>query len=120
MFSTDDNKEALWKILLATDKPTFTNDRLLQSASGSVLSALVSLSEVLVLQHPEKMSEQLNTQYLSTLLYVCCHNNYTVRRQGQQSVKKIVSGLGGLTLALSMIDILSDLLGQQNWAEVSQ
>ena len=114
----DDNKESLWKVLLSSDKPTFTNDRLLQSAPIPALSALATLSEMLVLQHPEKMTDQLNEQYINTLLYVCCHNDYSSRKAGQQCVKKIVSGLGGLSLALSMISPLSNLLNQQNWSEV--
>lgn len=115
----DENRDSLWKVLLSSDKQLFTNDRLLQSAPVSVLSALATLSEMLVLQHPEKMTEKLNEQYISTLLYVCCHNDYSSRKTGQQCVKKIVSGLGGLSLALNMIDTLGKLLNQQNWSEVS-
>ena len=97
----------------------FCNERLLSSTSDSVLCAIVLLTEGLVLQHPEKMPGQLTDQYLHSLLYTCCYHSYTVRKSGQQSVKKMVSGLAGLSLAIVMFNLLTQLLDQQNWTEVS-
>lgn len=84
-----------------------------------MLVAVVSLSEALIFQHPDRMSDSLTEQYLQSLLYACCYHSYPVRKYGQASVKKIVAGLGGLSLALIMSRLLNKLLDLQNWTEVS-
>lgn len=114
----ESGQESLWKILLNIEKQTFFNSRLLMNASNAVLCAIVQLSEVLVLQYPTKINNELTAKYLHCLLFVCCHHNYAVRRSAQISVKKIVAGLGGFSLAQVMLKELTDLLEQQNWAEV--
>ncbi|XP_067931600.1 stalled ribosome sensor GCN1-like [Watersipora subatra] len=110
--------QILWKVVLATDKPLLCNDRLLSSASDSVLRAIVSLSEMLVLEHPDKISVSLTELYLRCLLYASCHHSYSVRRSAKQTVKKVVAGLGGLTLSLVMLRLLLQLLDEQNWTEI--
>lgn len=100
------------------EQPIFSNDKLLSSAPDSVLSALVLLSEALILQYPDKMCDALTEHYLQSLLYACCHHSYALRKSAQMTAKKVVSGLGGVSLALILINLLNKLLHKQNWTRV--
>jgi len=71
-----------------------------------------------VSQYPEKLSPAMTEHYLSLLLYVCCHREYEARKTGQSAVRKLVAGLGGHTLTMTLLKLLLPLLDQQDWDEV--
>lgn len=105
-------------MLLSSETPLFSSEKLLTSAPDSALAALVALGELLVLQWPDKIDSALTSQYLSIVAFSSCHHSYTVRKAAKISMKKIVSGLGGLLLCLDLLSELRKLVNKQNWDKV--
>uniref|UniRef100_A0A8C4JSD7 GCN1 activator of EIF2AK4 n=1 Tax=Dromaius novaehollandiae TaxID=8790 RepID=A0A8C4JSD7_DRONO len=104
---TESKLSGFWQLILDEKKQIFTSEKFLQSASEEgILSFIVYPIVVsfyyLVLMRP--------TVYHRALVAVLMSRTWHVRRQAHQTVKKLLSSLGGYKLAYGLLEELKVVL----------
>ncbi|XP_063049670.1 stalled ribosome sensor GCN1 [Engraulis encrasicolus] len=88
-----------WKLLLDEKKPLFTTEKFLSQASDEALSTVLQLCERLFLDQPHRLNSTKSQMFYSALVWCLLCRSWPIRKRAQQSVKKLLSSLGGATLA---------------------
>eukprot|EP00069_Balaena_mysticetus_P007902 bmy_05738T0 len=111
-----------WQLILDEKKQVFTSDKFLLMASEDALCTVLHLTERLFLDHPHRLTGN-KVQYVGLdALSLCCRQyhralvavllsrTWHVRRQAQQTVRKLLSALGGFKLACGLLEELKTVL----------
>ncbi|XP_043924837.1 eIF-2-alpha kinase activator GCN1 [Protopterus annectens] len=94
---------SFWQIVLDEKKQVFTSEKYLSLASEDALCTILQLVERLLLDHPHRLPSTKSGMYHRALVTVLLHKTWRVRRAAQQTVKKLMSSLGGTTLAYGLL-----------------
>uniref|UniRef100_A0A8V5HHI1 Uncharacterized protein n=1 Tax=Melopsittacus undulatus TaxID=13146 RepID=A0A8V5HHI1_MELUD len=107
---TESKLSAFWQLVLDDKKQIFTSEKFLQSASEEAMCTVLQLTERLLLDHAQRLPESKVQQYHRALVAVLLSRNWNVRRQAHQTVKKLLSSLGGYKLAYGLLEELKVIL----------
>uniref|UniRef100_A0A8D0LAP4 GCN1 activator of EIF2AK4 n=1 Tax=Sphenodon punctatus TaxID=8508 RepID=A0A8D0LAP4_SPHPU len=106
----ESNLSSFWQLILEEKKQIFTSEKFLQSASEEALCTILQLTEQLLLDQAHRLPENKVQQYYRALVAVLLNRTWPVRRQAQQTVKKLLSSLEGYKLACGLLGELRAVL----------
>ncbi|KAK2498494.1 hypothetical protein MC885_005115 [Smutsia gigantea] len=99
-----------WQLIVDEKKQIFTSEKFLLMASEDALCTVLHLTERLFLDHPHRLTGNKVQQYHRALVAVLLSRTWRVRRQAQQTVRKLLSSLGGFKLAYGLLEELRAVL----------
>ncbi|XP_030646777.1 eIF-2-alpha kinase activator GCN1 [Chanos chanos] len=93
-----------WNLILDEKKPLFTTEKFLSQANEEALSTVLQLCERLFLDQPHRLSNNNKSQmyHQATVAVLLCRV-WRVRKRAHQAVKKLLSSLGGSSLAHGLL-----------------
>ncbi|XP_053784029.1 stalled ribosome sensor GCN1 [Desmodus rotundus] len=101
---------SFWQLIVDEKKQVFTSEKFLLLASEDALCTMLYLTERLFLDHPHRLVGSKVQQYHRALVAVLLSRTWHVRRQAQQTVRKLLSSLGGFKLAYGLLEELKTVL----------
>ncbi|XP_014444459.1 eIF-2-alpha kinase activator GCN1 [Tupaia chinensis] len=101
---------SFWQLIVDEKKQVFTSEKFLLMASEDALCTVLHLTERLFLDHAHRLTGSKVQQYHRVLVAVLLSRTWHVRRQAQQTVRKLLSSLGGLKLACGLLEELKTVL----------
>ncbi|KAK2523012.1 Gcn1 [Columba guinea] len=107
---TESKLSGFWQLILDEKKQIFTSEKFLQSASEEAMCTVLQLTERLLLDHAQRLPESKVQQFHRALVAVLLSRTWHVRRQAHQTVKKLLSSLGGYKLAYGLLEELKVVL----------
>ncbi|MBN3289218.1 GCN1 kinase, partial [Polypterus senegalus] len=99
-----------WQLILDEKKQVFTSEKFLSVASEEALCSLLQLVERLLLDHQHRFPENKAQLYHRALVTILLSKSWNVRKQAQQTTKKLLGALGGIRLAYGMLEELNTFL----------
>ncbi|KAG8455790.1 hypothetical protein GDO86_001836 [Hymenochirus boettgeri] len=99
-----------WQILTDEKKQIFTSEKFISSASEDSLCTLLQLSERLLLDQNHRLPYTKSQPYCRALICILLNRSWKVRRQAHQTIKKLLSSLGGAELGKSILIELKYML----------
>ncbi|KAM9331114.1 stalled ribosome sensor GCN1 isoform 2-T2 [Gastrophryne carolinensis] len=99
-----------WQLLSDEKKQIFTSEKFLSSASEESLSTLLQLCERLLLDHIHRLPDTRAQPYYHALITVLLSRSWKVRKQCQQTIKKLLASLGGTKLLHGLLAELKGVL----------
>ncbi|XP_029423052.1 eIF-2-alpha kinase activator GCN1 isoform X3 [Nannospalax galili] len=99
-----------WQLVVDEKKQIFTSEKFLLMASEDALCTVLHLTERLFLDHPHRLTGGKVQQYYRVLVAVLLSRTWHVRRQAQQTVRKLLSSLGGIKVAYGLLEELKTVL----------
>ncbi|XP_053444213.1 eIF-2-alpha kinase activator GCN1 isoform X1 [Nycticebus coucang] len=109
---------SFWQLIVDEKKQIFTSEKFLLMASEDALCTVLHLTERLFLDHPHRLtgnkvqviSPCACRQYHRALVAVLLSRTWHVRKQAQQTVRKLLSSPGGFKLAYGLLEELKTVL----------
>uniref|UniRef100_A0A8C2VN10 GCN1 activator of EIF2AK4 n=1 Tax=Chinchilla lanigera TaxID=34839 RepID=A0A8C2VN10_CHILA len=101
---------SFWQLVVDEKKQIFTSEKFLLMASEDALCTVLHLTERLFLDHSHRLTGSKVQQYHRALVAVLLSRTWHVRRQAQQTVRKLLSSLGGFKLACGLLEELKTVL----------
>ncbi|XP_050410272.2 eIF-2-alpha kinase activator GCN1 [Patella vulgata] len=109
-----------WSIVTNTNKQLLVNEKFLSAATDETLQSIVTLSERLILDFPQKMKDSVCKPYHKALIYCLTRNSWCVRKTAMASIKRILSLLSGTNIPLDLIAELGELIETQKVSDYQQ
>ncbi|XP_013411317.1 eIF-2-alpha kinase activator GCN1 [Lingula anatina] len=109
-----------WTIILDSEKQLFLNEKFLSSASDDTLQSLVTLTERLILDHPQRVTDKISQAYYRALIYGLTHGTWQLRKHSKASARKLLSILGGAKIAVGLVQEFRKLLAEQKVEELKK
>ncbi|XP_031350613.1 eIF-2-alpha kinase activator GCN1-like [Photinus pyralis] len=100
-------------ILFDMDKQLFVSEKFLATASDDALIQVMQLCELLLLEYPEKFNGKAAPLYRAVLICMTS-SSAVVRKKCLPAVQRIVSGLGGTTIAQALLRDFLKLIDSKN------
>ncbi|XP_026072938.1 eIF-2-alpha kinase activator GCN1-like [Carassius auratus] len=94
---------SFWNLILDEKKPLFTTDKFLSQASEEALCTVLLLCERLFLDQPQRLNSSKSQMYHQATVMALLSRLWRVRKRAQQTVKKLLSSLGGSSLAHGLL-----------------
>uniref|UniRef100_A0A672LD03 GCN1 activator of EIF2AK4 n=1 Tax=Sinocyclocheilus grahami TaxID=75366 RepID=A0A672LD03_SINGR len=92
---------SFWNLILDEKKPLFTTEKFLSQASEEALCTILLLCERLFLDQPQRLNN--SKMYHQATVMALLSRLWHVRKRAQQTVKKLLSSLGGSSLAHGLL-----------------
>ncbi|KAL8584762.1 hypothetical protein ACOMHN_035681 [Nucella lapillus] len=109
-----------WSMVLEPGKQWMVTDKFLTSASDETLCSLVAIIERLILDFPNKLTEGVSQPYYRAIIFCLTHRSWAVRSVAMPTVRKLLTMLGGASIALALIAEFKAVLETQNLAELKK
>ncbi|XP_012704734.2 eIF-2-alpha kinase activator GCN1 isoform X1 [Fundulus heteroclitus] len=100
---TEAKFSSFWNLILDEKKPLFTTEKFLSQGSEETLLAVLQLCERLFLDHAHRLNASKSQMYHYATVAVLLSQSWRVRKRAQQSVRKLLSSLGGSNLARGLL-----------------
>uniref|UniRef100_A0A7N6ASL0 TOG domain-containing protein n=1 Tax=Anabas testudineus TaxID=64144 RepID=A0A7N6ASL0_ANATE len=94
---------SFWNIALDEKKPLFTTEKFLSQATEETLLTVLLLCERLFLDHAHRLNNSKSQMYHHAIVAVLLSRSWRVRKRAQQTIKKLLSSLGGSSLAHGLL-----------------
>uniref|UniRef100_A0A671S6H6 EIF-2-alpha kinase activator GCN1-like n=1 Tax=Sinocyclocheilus anshuiensis TaxID=1608454 RepID=A0A671S6H6_9TELE len=94
---------SFWNLILDEKKPLFTTEKFLSQASEEALCTVLLLCERLFLDQPQRLNNSKSQMYHQATVMALLSRLWRVRKRAQQAVKKLLSSLGGSSLAHGLL-----------------
>ncbi|XP_073675995.1 stalled ribosome sensor GCN1 [Garra rufa] len=94
---------SFWNLILDEKKPLFTTEKFLSQASEEALCTVLLLCERLFLDQPQRLNNSKSQMYHQATMMALLSRLWRVRKRAQQTVKKLLSSLGGSGLAHGLL-----------------
>uniref|UniRef100_A0A9J7XAY8 GCN1 activator of EIF2AK4 n=1 Tax=Cyprinus carpio carpio TaxID=630221 RepID=A0A9J7XAY8_CYPCA len=94
---------SFWNLILDEKKPLFTTEKFLSQASEEALCTVLLLCERLFLDQPQRLNNSKSQMYHQATMMALLSRLWRVRKRAQQTVKKLLSSLGGSSLAHGLL-----------------
>uniref|UniRef100_A0A3Q3F6D5 GCN1 activator of EIF2AK4 n=1 Tax=Kryptolebias marmoratus TaxID=37003 RepID=A0A3Q3F6D5_KRYMA len=94
---------SFWNLILDEKKPLFTTEKFLSQASEETLLTVLLLCERLFLDHAHRLNTSKSQMYHYATVAVVLSRSWRVRKRAQQTVRKLLSSLGGSSLAHGLL-----------------
>ncbi|XP_069022317.1 stalled ribosome sensor GCN1 [Embiotoca jacksoni] len=92
-----------WNLVLDEKKPLFTTEKFLSQGSEETLLTVLLLCERLFLDHAHRLNTSKSQMYHHAAVAVVLSRSWRVRKKAQQTVRKLLSSLGGSSLAHGLL-----------------
>ncbi|XP_072244658.1 stalled ribosome sensor GCN1 [Leuresthes tenuis] len=92
-----------WNLILDEKKPLFTTEKFLSQASEEALLTVLLLCERLFLDHAHRLTTSKSQMYHHAMVAILLSRSWRVRKRAQQTVRKLLSPLGGSSLAHGLL-----------------
>ncbi|XP_054628453.1 eIF-2-alpha kinase activator GCN1 isoform X1 [Dunckerocampus dactyliophorus] len=99
-----------WNLILDEKKPLFTTEKFLSQASDETQLTVLLLCERLFLDHACRLNK--SQMYHSATVAVLLSQSWLVRKRAKQTVKKLLSSLGGSSLAHGLLGELRAVINK--------
>ncbi|XP_043967606.1 eIF-2-alpha kinase activator GCN1 [Gambusia affinis] len=90
---------SFWSLILDEKKPLFTTEKFLSQSSEETLLTVLQLCERLFLDHAHRLNTSKSQMFHHAIVAVLLSRSWRVRKRAQQTVRKLLSSLGGSSLA---------------------
>uniref|UniRef100_A0A671RTY5 TOG domain-containing protein n=1 Tax=Sinocyclocheilus anshuiensis TaxID=1608454 RepID=A0A671RTY5_9TELE len=94
---------SFWNLILDEKKPLFTTEKFLSQASEEALCTILLLCERLFLDQPQRLNNSKSQMYHQATVMALLSRLWHVRKRAQQTMKKLLSSLGGSSLAHGLL-----------------
>uniref|UniRef100_A0A668A0L7 GCN1 activator of EIF2AK4 n=1 Tax=Myripristis murdjan TaxID=586833 RepID=A0A668A0L7_9TELE len=94
---------SFWNLVLDEKKPLFTTEKFLSQATEETLYTVLLLCERLFLDHAHRLNASKSQMYHHAAVAVLLSRVWRVRKRAQQTVRKLLSSLGGSSLAHGLL-----------------
>uniref|UniRef100_UPI0037E8FE79 stalled ribosome sensor GCN1 n=1 Tax=Semicossyphus pulcher TaxID=241346 RepID=UPI0037E8FE79 len=92
-----------WNLILDEKKPLFTTEKFLSQANDETLLTVLLLCERLFLDHAQRLNTSKSQMYHQATVGVLLSRSWRVRKRAKQTVRKLLSSLGGSSLAHGLL-----------------
>ncbi|XP_024130877.1 eIF-2-alpha kinase activator GCN1 [Oryzias melastigma] len=103
---------SFWNLVLDEKKPLFTTEKFLSQTSEETLLTVLQLCERLFLDHAHRLNTSNSQMFHHAVVVILLSRSWRVRRRSQQTVKKLLSSLGGSSLAHGLLGELRVLINK--------
>ncbi|XP_029296590.1 LOW QUALITY PROTEIN: eIF-2-alpha kinase activator GCN1 [Cottoperca gobio] len=100
---TEAKYSSFWSLILDEKKPLFTTEKFLSQANDETLLTVLLLCERLILDHAHRLSTGKSHMYHRATVAVLLSRSWRVRKRTQQTIRKLLSSLGGSSLARGLL-----------------
>uniref|UniRef100_A0A8C4NPU2 GCN1 activator of EIF2AK4 n=1 Tax=Dicentrarchus labrax TaxID=13489 RepID=A0A8C4NPU2_DICLA len=100
---TEAKFSSFWNLILDEKKPLFTTEKFLSQANEETLLTVLLLCERLFLDHAHRLNTSKSQMYHHATVAVLLSRSWRVRKRAQQTVRKLLSSLGGSSLAHGLL-----------------
>uniref|UniRef100_A0A665VTC9 GCN1 activator of EIF2AK4 n=1 Tax=Echeneis naucrates TaxID=173247 RepID=A0A665VTC9_ECHNA len=100
---TEAKMSSFWNVVLDEKKQLFTTEKFLSQASEETLLTELLLCERLFLDHSHRLNTSKSQMYHQATVAVLLSRSWHVRKRAQQTIKKLLSSLGGSHLAHGLL-----------------
>uniref|UniRef100_A0A6Q2ZCD7 TOG domain-containing protein n=1 Tax=Esox lucius TaxID=8010 RepID=A0A6Q2ZCD7_ESOLU len=100
---TEAKYAGFWTLILDEKKPLFTTEKFLCQASEEALCTVIQLCERLFLDQSHRLTNGKSQMYHRATVAVLLSRSWRVRKRAQQTVRKLLSSLGGSSLAHGLL-----------------
>ncbi|KAG8596974.1 hypothetical protein GDO81_002124 [Engystomops pustulosus] len=107
-----------WQLLSDDKRQIFTSEKFLSSASEECLCTLLQLCERLLLDHIQRFPDNRAQPYYHSLITILLTRSWKVRKQCQQTIKKLLASLGGTKLLHGLLSELKVVLNSNKLVPV--
>nr|XP_043881729.1 eIF-2-alpha kinase activator GCN1 [Solea senegalensis] len=92
-----------WNVILDEKKPLFTTEKFLSQASEETLLTMLLLCERLFLDHAHRLNASKSQMYHHATVAILLSRSWRLRKKAQQTIRKLLSSLGGSSLAHGLL-----------------
>ncbi|KAM8866194.1 stalled ribosome sensor GCN1 isoform 2-T2 [Synchiropus picturatus] len=92
-----------WSLILDEKKTLFTTEKFLSQANEDTQLTVLLLCERLILDHAHRLNSGKSQMYHHATVSVLLSRSWRVRKRVQQTVRKLLSSLGGSSLAHGLL-----------------
>ncbi|XP_028269572.1 eIF-2-alpha kinase activator GCN1 [Parambassis ranga] len=100
---TESKFTGFWNLILNEKKPLFTTEKFLSQSSEETLLTVLLLCERLFLDHAHRLNTSKSQMYHQAVVAVLLSRSWSVRKKAQQTIRKLLSSLGGSSLAHGLL-----------------
>ncbi|KAF1388856.1 hypothetical protein PFLUV_G00067070 [Perca fluviatilis] len=100
---TEAKLSSFWNLILDEKKPLFTTEKFLSQVNEETLLTVLLLCERLLLDHHHRLNTSKSQMYHHATVAVLLSRSWRVRKRAQQTIKKLLSSLGGSSLAHGLL-----------------
>ncbi|KAM6945032.1 stalled ribosome sensor GCN1 [Lycodopsis pacificus] len=100
---TEAKFSSFWNLILDEKKPLLTTEKFLSQASEETLLTVLLLCERLFLDHAHRLNTSKSQMYHHATVAVVLSRSWRVRKRAQQTIRKLLSSLGGSSLAHGLL-----------------
>ncbi|TDH12410.1 hypothetical protein EPR50_G00046790 [Perca flavescens] len=100
---TEAKFSSFWNLILDEKKPLFTTEKFLSQVNEETLLTVLLLCERLLLDHHHRLNTSKSQMYHHATVAVLLSRSWRVRKRAQQTIKKLLSSLGGSSLARGLL-----------------
>ncbi|KAK9522292.1 hypothetical protein VZT92_018767 [Zoarces viviparus] len=100
---TEAKFSSFWNLILDEKKPLLTTEKFLSQASEETLLTVLLLCERLFLDHAHRLNTSKSQMYHHATVAVVLSRSWRVRKRAQQTIRKLLSSLGGCSLAHGLL-----------------
>ncbi|KAE8291635.1 eIF-2-alpha kinase activator GCN1 [Larimichthys crocea] len=103
LIQTEAKFSNFWNLILDEKKPLFTTEKFLSQANDETLLTVLLLCERLFLDHAHRLNSSKSQMYHHATVAVLLSRSWRVRKRAQQTIRKLLSSLGGSGLAHGLL-----------------
>ncbi|XP_076020781.1 stalled ribosome sensor GCN1 [Genypterus blacodes] len=92
-----------WNLVLNEKKPLFTTEKFISQANDETLCTVLQFCERLFLDHAHRFNTSKSQMYHYATVAVLLSRAWGVRKRAQQTLRKLLSSLGGSSLAHGLL-----------------
>ncbi|KAM3611156.1 uncharacterized protein V6R79_014354 [Siganus canaliculatus] len=109
---TEAKFSSFWNVVLDEKKPLFTTEKFLSQANEETLLSVLQLCERLFLDHAHRLNTSKSQMYHHATIAVLLARSWRVRKRAQQTVRKLLSSLGGSSVAQGLLGELRAIINK--------
>ncbi|KAM9858158.1 stalled ribosome sensor GCN1 [Aulostomus maculatus] len=109
---TEAKFSSFWNLVLDEKKPLFATEKFLFQANDETHVTVLLLCERLFLDHGHRLNSNKSPMYHHAMVAVLLSRSWRVRKRAQQTVRKLLSSLGGSSLAHGLLGELRAVINK--------
>ncbi|XP_051924087.1 eIF-2-alpha kinase activator GCN1 [Hippocampus zosterae] len=109
---TEAKFSGFWNLILDDKKPLFTTEKFICQSSNETQLTVLLLCERLFLDHAHRLNTSKARMYHGATVAVLLSQSWRVRKRAKQTVRKLLSSLGGSNLARGLLGELRTVINK--------
>ncbi|XP_077457109.1 stalled ribosome sensor GCN1 [Stigmatopora argus] len=109
---TEGKLSSFWNLILDDKKPLFTTEKFVATTTEETQLTVLLLCERLFLDHAHRLNNNKSQMYHSATVAVLLSQSWRVRKRAKQTVRKLLSSLGGSNLAHGLLGELRAVINK--------